>query len=262
MRRKVFLSIVILVTLFIASLFFGKITFALCMSLIAVFTLREILLIRGKNKVPIELELLSYILVVFFTMNNFSFDLDYYLIDYRLMASLILIDMIPLVLIKNKNKYSLGDALYLIGSTMFIGLTFNLILLFRSYNYNYVLYVFLIAFFTDLFAFIVGRYIGAHSFMPSVSPKKTIEGAFGGLIMGTIIPTMFFISTIRTSLPVYAIVIITMGLSALGQMGDLVFSSIKREYGKKDFVKGGGILDVIDSIIFISLGFVLIISII
>ena len=81
-------------------------------------------------------------------------------------------------------------------------------------------------------------------------------------MMGTIIPSMYFISTINTTLPIYAVVIITMVLSALGQIGDLVFSFIKREHGRKDFVKGGGILDVIDSIIFISLAFVLVISII
>ena len=79
--------------------------------------------------------------------------------------------------------------------------------------------------------------------------------------MGTIIPTLYFISTITTELPIYAIVLLTMGLSVLGQFGDLVFSFIKREYGKKDFLKGGGILDILDSIIFISLAFVLIISI-
>ena len=261
MKKQSFVEVVVLLVLFIGSLLFGRLPFAICMSLFAVLSLREILLIRGKSKVPIELELLAYILVVFFTMNNYSADVAVYLLDYRLMAALIIIDMIPLVLINNKNKYNSSDALYLIGSTMFIGLTFNLIVLFRSYDFDYVIYVFLIAFCTDLFAFITGKYIGQHNFVPTISPKKTLEGAIGGLAIGTIIPTLYFISTITTELPVYAIVLLTMGLSVLGQFGDLVFSFIKREYGKKDFLKGGGILDILDSIIFISLAFVLIISI-
>ncbi len=262
MKKQSFLEIVVLIILFVSSLLFGRLPFAMCMALFAVLSLREILLIRGSNKVPIELELLAYILVVFFTMNNLSADVAFYFLDYRLMAALIIIDMLPLVLINNKNKYNSNDALYLIGSTMFIGLTFNLIVLFRSYNFNYVIYIFLIAFCTDLFAFITGKYIGQHNFFPSISPKKTFEGAVGGLVMGTIIPVLYFISTVKTALPIYAIVLITTGLSVLGQFGDLVFSFIKREYGKKDFIKGGGILDILDSIIFISLAFVLVISVI
>ena len=260
MKKKSFLSVVILISLFFSSLFFGELAFAVCMSAIAVFTLRELLLIRGKF--PIELELLSYIMVILFTMYNFTFDLGYYLLDYRLFSALILINLVPLVFINNKNKYNLTDALFLMGSTMFIGFTFNLILIFRNYNYNYVMYVFLIAFFTDLFAYITGHYIVKHKLIPSISPKKTVEGAFGGLLMGTVIPSMFFVSTIQTSLPLYGVVLITMLLSILGQIGDLVFSFIKREYGRKDFAQGGGILDVIDSIIFISLAFVMVLSII
>lgn len=263
MRKKSdsLLMIIILITLYLCSIFMGKLTFAICLSLFAVASLRELLLIRGKDKLPIELELLSYIMVVLFTMNNFSFNIDYYLLDYRLMSALILINLIPLVLLRDKNRYGFKDALYLIGSTMFIGLTFNLLLLFYSYNFNYVMYVFLVAFCTDSFAFITGRYIGQHKFMSNISPNKTVEGAVGGLFMGTIIPSLYFISTVDTGVPVYAIFLITCGLSILGQLGDLVFSAIKREYGKKDFIKGGGILDFLDSIIFISLAFVMIMSI-
>lgn len=263
MRKKSdsLLMIIILITLYLCSIFMGKLTFAICLSLFAVASLRELLLIRGKDKLPIELELLSYIMVVLFTMNNFSFNIDYYLLDYRLMSALILINLIPLVLLRDKNRYGFKDALYLIGSTMFIGLTYNLLLLFYSYDFNYVMYVFLVAFCTDSFAFITGRYIGQHKFMSNISPNKTVEGAVGGLFMGTIIPSLYFISTVDTGVPVYAIFLITCGLSILGQLGDLVFSAIKREYGKKDFIKGGGILDFLDSIIFISLAFVMIMSI-
>ena len=127
MRKKSdsLLMIIILITLYLCSIFMGKLTFAICLSLFAVASLRELLLIRGKDKLPIELELLSYIMVVLFTMNNFSFNIDYYLLDYRLMSALILINLIPLVLLRDKNRYGFKDALYLIGSTMFIGLTYN-----------------------------------------------------------------------------------------------------------------------------------------
>lgn len=264
--KKGFISICVILLLFLGSLFLGKLPFSICLSIFSVLSLRELLNIRGKEKhIPSEIELLSYLIVIFFTMNNFDMNLDYYVLDYKLLASLILIDFIPLVLINDKRKYNILDALYLIGSTLFIGITFNLIAQFRSYDVNYVIYIMLIALFTDSFGLITGKYIGSHRLVPTISPKKTVEGAIGGLFMATFVSSLFYLSTIPSRLPILGVIIITMFLSIIGQLGDLVFSFIKREFGRKDFsniVAGnGGILDVLDSIIFVTLGFLLFLSI-
>lgn len=264
--KRGFISICVILILVFGTLLLGKLPFSICMSIFAVLSLRELLNIRGNDKhIPIEVELMSYIVVIFFVMNNFSSDLDYYLLDYRLLASLIIIDFIPLVLINDKRKYNTVDALFLIGSTLFIGITFNLITQFRSFNVHYVIYITLIALFTDLFGFITGRYIGRRKLVPSISPKKTVEGALGGLFMGTFIASLYYISMIPCKVSVPAIFFITSLLSILGQIGDLIFSFIKREFGKKDFsniVAGnGGILDILDSIIFITLGFLIFLTI-
>ncbi len=266
MKTKL-ISLGVLIFVFLLSMFLGKLYFSICMTIFAAISLREILHIRPKDRrTPVELELLSYILIIFFVMNNYSFRYEFYMIDYRLFTSLILIDLIPLVIIENRKKYNLTNALYLMASTMFIGITFNLIVQFRNYNINYVTYIFLIAFLTDSFAYITGKLIGAHPFMQHISPKKTLEGAFGGLIIGSLLPSLFFVSTISSKTPLYVVFLMTAILSSLGQIGDLVFSCIKREFGKKDFsnvvVGNGGILDIIDNIIFVTLGFLIIISII
>ena len=213
-----------------------------------------------EKKYPIEIEILSYVAVLFFVMNNYDGNYEYYFLDYRLIASLILVDLIPLVIVGKKSNYTFSSALYLMGATLFIGSTFNLIVQFRSYNVDYVIYIFLIALLTDLFGFIAGRLIGKHK-LTSISPKKTIEGALFGSFVGTFVPTLFFISTISEGEPVFVIVLITLFLSILGQIGDLVFSYIKREFNKNEFsnmvLGNGGILDIIDSLIFITLGFIL-----
>lgn len=265
--KKSFISISILILLFIGSLYLGQFTFSICTSLLACLSLKEILYIRTSEKhVPIEIELLNYIIVVFFTMYNYELNLNYYLVDYRLIASLLLVNFIPLVLVHDKKVYNVIDALYLIGSTLFIGVTFNLITIFRSYNMDYVIYIFLLAFFNDFYGYITGELIGSRLILSSVSIRKTVEGTIGGLFMGTIIPSLYFVCCIPTDLPVYGVLMISFLLSVLGQVGDLVFSFIKREFGKSDFSKivvgSGGILDVIDSIIFITLGFLLVLSII
>ena len=115
------------------------------MSLIAVLSLRELFIIRKeKNKLPIVVELLAYIIVVFFTLNNY--DNSVYMIDYRLLSFLILVNLIPLIFINNKNIYNISDSLYVIGSTLCVGLTFNSLIMLRIYDLNYVLYIFCITF--------------------------------------------------------------------------------------------------------------------
>lgn len=265
--KRSFISISVLILLFIGSMYLGQFAFSICTSLLACLSLKEILYIRTSEKhVPIEIELLDYIIVVFFTMYNYELNFNYYLIDYRLIAALLLVNFIPLVLVHDKKVYNVIDALYLIGSTLFIEVTFNLITLFRSFNMDYVIYIFLLGFFNDFYGYITGELIGTRLILPSVSAKKSVEGTISGLFMGTVIPTMYFVCCIPTDLPVYGILVISFLLSVIGQLGDLVFSFIKREFGKKDFSKivvgSGGILDVIDSIIFITLGFLLFSSII
>ena len=113
--------------------------------------------------------------------------------------------------------------------------------------------------FTDIFAYVTGLLIGRHKLIPSVSPKKTWEGLIGGTVFGTFISTTFYISAFDYSGSILLLILIVMLLSLVGQMGDLVFSSIKRYYGKKDFSNimpgHGGVLDRLDSLIFVMLAF-------
>ena len=112
---------------------------------------------------------------------------------------------------------------------------------------------------TDTFAYITGLLIGKTKLLESISPKKTWEGIIGGTLFGTFISTMFYITGIDPSVNVIKIILVSAFLSILGSLGDLVFSAIKRYDGKKDFsnlMPGyGGILDRLDSLIFVLLGF-------
>lgn len=122
-------------------------------------------------------------------------------------------------------------------------------------------FIFLLAFvgpwFTDTFAYFTGYFFGKHKLIPDVSPKKTIEGSVGGTlfciigcaIYGYIIKANF-LSDIP---PVWAFAILGFILAIVSQVGDLIFSLIKRKYNIKDygfiFPGHGGVLDRFDSII-------------
>lgn len=119
-------------------------------------------------------------------------------------------------------------------------------------------YVFITSWMTDVFAYLVGKTIGKHTFT-DVSPKKTIEGCIGGTIGATICALIYtFILNKFVGLNISYLIITLAGifLSIIGQIGDLSASVIKRYAGIKDYsnlIPGhGGMLDRIDSLIFIA----------
>lgn len=260
------LSAIILLAIFIPLLLIGGLPYSILMVLIALLGLHELLKIRKtKKSFPFFVELCAYIIVSFMTLSNYQSKDLYFLMDYRLMSVVMFVFLAPLVFINDNKKYNLDDALFLVGSTIFIGLSFNLLILVRNFSLEYIIYLFLIATMTDTFAYITGKYIGKNPLAPIISPKKTIEGLIGGTLMGLIIPAIYFSTVINPGIDMGIIIFVTLFLSLVGQLGDLVFSSIKRYYGVKDFsnlIPGhGGILDRLDSIIFIALGFILFIAV-
>ena len=261
------ISAIIMLIISVPLLIIGELPFAIFVTIVGVCGLYELLHSKEEKKeIPFLLKIFSYLLVVFFILyNRNGNDFTYYL-DYRIMAFIMFFFMAPMVFINDRKKYNVNDAIYLIGSTIFIGLSFNLILQIRNYSIFYVIYLFLITIFKDMFAMEIGKRIGKNKMAPEISPNKTWEGSIGGVLVGTFVATTFYITVINPEINFLAIILLTMCLSIVGQLGDLVFSSIKRYYGKKDFsnlIPGhGGILDRLDSIIFVMLAFSIIFGII
>ncbi len=112
-----------------------------------------------------------------------------------------------------------------------------------------------VVFALDTGAYYVGTYAGRHKLYPAVSPKKTWEGAAGGLLgalfVGALFKTLFF-----TELAWLHLIVLTMCMGIFGGIGDLVESMIKRSMNIKDsgrLLPGhGGILDRIDALLFVA----------
>ncbi|MBQ8689618.1 MAG: phosphatidate cytidylyltransferase [Clostridia bacterium] len=122
--------------------------------------------------------------------------------------------------------------------------------------YNFVL-AFLAAWICDIFAYFVGRAIGKHKLIPEISPKKTVEGAIGGVFFTAVFFLIYgiIVSYINGApTPNYlTLAIFGVVLSVVSQFGDLIASLIKREHGVKDYGKifpgHGGVLDRFDSVV-------------
>lgn len=121
---------------------------------------------------------------------------------------------------------------------------------------------------TDSFAYLVGRKFGKHKMAPVISPKKSIEGAVGGVVCAAAINMLYlylFIIGCRnlygydlfgeSKMHILFIIPISMALSCVSMLGDLAASVIKRNFGIKDYSQllpgHGGIMDRFDSCVFV-----------
>lgn len=118
---------------------------------------------------------------------------------------------------------------------------------------------------TDIFAYCFGMLFGKHKLCVKISPKKSVEGAIAGLVLGALVGTVVGIllkvvpfneieelsTKILVGAALYGVSLI---ISAMGQIGDLVASKLKRTYEIKDygfiFPGHGGVMDRFDSVIF------------
>lgn len=122
--------------------------------------------------------------------------------------------------------------------------------------------------FSDTFAYLVGSTLGKRKLCPSISPKKTVAGAIGGLLGSVLCAVTFFLLfdlyavipvgyvSFSDSVAVRAVVFVVLGIvgGVLAEIGDLAASRIKRTMNIKDFGNifpgHGGVLDRLDSIMF------------
>lgn len=118
--------------------------------------------------------------------------------------------------------------------------------------------IFIGAWGSDTCAYCVGMILGKHKLAPKLSPKKTIEGALGGIagaaLIGFVYATILSDFLVHITNPQLVFALICGCASVISQIGDLAASAIKRNYNMKDYGKlipgHGGILDRFDSIIF------------
>lgn len=267
MLKRVITSVVALCVFIPILIFSDSWVFPIAMAFASLAGCYEMLGCTGQRKnvwvaVPI------YALSVFFPMfmrysyNYISQDSIEILLELAL--SIIFISMLYIfgVSVFDNKRFPVKEAGLVFLSCLYIISSFTCIVYLRDYvhlgKYIYLL-VFMCAWMTDTFAYFTGRLFGKHKLIPEISPKKTVEGAIGGVffcvvttvVFGLIIESAFDPdATIKAN---HLILIISgIFISVVSQIGDLILSAIKRSYNIKDYGKllpgHGGILDRFDSV--------------
>lgn len=173
---------------------------------------------------------------------------------------ILLVAILFIIVIFSKMKIGIKDAaLTLFGMAYIIMFLSFIPLIYGIENGKWLVwYIFIAAWGTDTFAYAVGIRYGKHKFS-KISPKKSVEGCIGGIVGSTILMIIYTIFVNKyTGVNIAYWYIIPMGiiLSTFSQIGDFAASTIKRTVNIKDysnlFPGHGGMLDRIDSIIFVA----------
>jgi len=156
---------------------------------------------------------------------------------------------------KNNKPGSLFSWALTIAGGIYIGYPFGTILRLRAMDQGlyWLVLVLLGTWICDTGAYFVGVHWGKHRFFPAISPKKSWEGALGGLVAGMLAVIPFAIIVLHLSW--WGSLIISLLLVLAATFGDLAESVIKRQLGAKDssnLIPGhGGMLDRVDSLLFV-----------
>lgn len=189
---------------------------------------------------------------------------------FPVITVIVLLALIVMVLdFKNTKFEQVACSLF---SAAFVPSALSCIILFRDTYINFpelfkktdgiffILFAFFCCWLSDTFAFFCGKFFGKHKLSPVISPKKTIEGAVGGVICTAILnAVLFFVFRMKfdlsESISLPLVIISSVCLSVISIFGDLAASTIKRHHGIKDFgnlLPGhGGVMDRFDSSCFV-----------
>ena len=231
---------------------------AIC-ALIAVFEIAGCVDVRRKWSLSVPTYLFSAAILFLVTVHFLHYIEIPNFIPILFAISYVYMFLVFVITMFSKGDVKFSQAAELVALTVYVLIGFlSIVLLRRGVDMGQYLYllIFLGAWMTDTGAYFVGVFFGKHKLIPEVSPKKTVEGAFGGVlgcilgyvIFGVVID-MFFNVTVNY----LALILLAVGISVISQCGDLVASYVKRERGIKDygfiFPGHGGIMDRFDSII-------------
>ncbi len=265
MKQRVITALIFGIIFIGALLLMNTVIFPVFVAVLSVMAVYEIeKAVRLSNKLIISASLVISAAIPFVTHFGIKINTAAFMCIYVVMM------LIFMLVLYEKTKFE--QAVIAIFSSVCVPFSFSLMIIFRDAHKHFSgftpkdgVYLLILAFCaswaTDIFAYFVGSKLGKHKLCPKISPKKSVEGAIGGVVGAALVNVLIlfifrkcvFEQASLISYP--AVAVLSVVLSVVSMFGDLAASTIKRNFGIKDFGKllpgHGGIMDRFDSALFV-----------
>lgn len=246
------ITAVIALAIFIPLIIYGGWPLTIAAVVLGIIAMSEVLVMKRMFVISFE-AIVSYLGVALLILPDNWLD---FLpsVATRWFGFYLLVVLLLLHTVLRKQRFTFDDAGVITLAMLYIGMGFHYFVAARAINFQALLYGMLIVWITDSGAYLIGRKLGRNKLAPKISPNKTLEGSIGGTISATIILAIYlYLFPVGDGF--VTMIILTLILSIMGQLGDLIESSLKRYYGVKDSGKilpgHGGILDRFDSMLIV-----------
>jgi phosphatidate cytidylyltransferase len=253
LKQRIITALVALPVL-VVIVWFGQPWFLIFIALWGLIAALEFFNTVKRNNIPV-LTLFGAVWTVLFILHPYL-HLNF-IIPILLTTAIIL----PLILFlwRHSKEQAFTGWVWTLAGILYIGWLLSHFVLLRNLpdGRNWVLFAMFVTFGSDSAAYFIGRTWGKNHMAPSISPKKTWEGAFAG-IGGALLVGLLFLTPmpVKLTVPWWHLPLLSILVSIFGQAGDLVESLFKRNMNVKNssnIIPGhGGFLDRMDSVVFAS----------
>ena len=219
MKTRIITAIAILAVV-IPALFFGGFFKALLVGFIISMGGFEWMNVNAKeHRIPFVIQVIAIVIC------SLSLLIPQNYINVLFAASGLLFLSIPVFL----ESFHAKESFNILSYIFFFHIVATAFLKIHGTNPNLIWFMLVATYGCDTGAYFAGRFFGKHKLNERISPKKTIEGSIGGCILGTLLATGFGLFVLN-EYHIFFLVIASFLMTIFGQVGDLAFSAIKRNY--------------------------------
>lgn len=259
MLKRTITSIVLVLVILPICIFSDTVVLPIAVSVLCLLAVYEMLGCIGTRAIP-AVSVPAFLLAVAAPLSVRCFSTQYAFTSLYMLVMFLYLVYLFACGVFSHGKLDVERLCTSYAAVLYVITAFSAMIILRDRSFG--VYLFCMTLFgpwvSDVFAYLTGRLFGRHKLIPDVSPKKTVEGALGGILFCALAAVLYgyILSQLDESISFVGYLPLAFAgvvISVVSQIGDLIASYIKRRYGVKDYgfiLPGhGGIMDRFDSVI-------------